>query len=109
MSAEDFENALKLITCRKPFRYNDSIRSYQGSAPGSPVQPATPPRNEFDFCKNPELLAMIMEARKAKFEITKRPDFVKFCERVVNAGVRSDPSKKKKSNRKSSSDSSNYN
>ena len=109
MPAEDFENALKLITRPKPFRYNDSIRSYQGSAPGSPVQPATPPRHEFDFCKNPKLLAMFMEARKAKFEMTKSPDFVKFCERVENAGVRRDPSKKKKSNSKSSSDFSNYN
>ena len=91
-AAEEVESALKLLTRKRKFRADDPIRSYQGSAPGSPVQPATPPRNEFDFCKNPKLLTMIMEARKAKFEKAINANFGKFCERVENAGVRQNPS-----------------
>ena len=90
---------MKLLTRRKPFRADDPIRSYNGSAPGSPVQPATPPRSAFDFCKNPKLLASEALQRLKASESTLRKckkannaDFFKFCERVANAGVRQDPS-----------------
>ena len=106
-----FSNAIKLITRPepfrpKPFRPDTRKRSYNASAISSPELAATPPRSAFDVCKNSKLLEKLNE----KFEKANDPKFAKFHERVVNAGVHHQvPSKMKKSNRKSSSDSSNYN
>ena len=91
-AAEEVESALKLLTRKKKFRADDPIRSYNGSTAGSPVQPTTPPRTEFDDCKSPKLLAMFIKANKAKSEKANNANFGKFCERVENAGVRPNPS-----------------
>ena len=104
-----FSNAIKLITQPEPFqpepfRPDALIKSYNGSPVGSPMQVATPPMSAFDVCKSPKLLAKLKE----KFEKANYSKFVKFHERVVKAGVHQIPSKKEKSNRKSSSDSSKY-